>query len=113
MDRRFASALQRKVEELGVDPPGVVQEVKRLGKVYPSWGESVLYFFVRQGRIVYVGMTQNLRKRLSQHRTHPVYKKLTDRTGVYYTTLPCSSEELRALESSLIKLFQPSLNLKS
>ena len=113
MDRRFALALQRKVEELGVEPPALVQDVKCLRSRYPSWGEKVLYFFVQHGRLVYVGITQNLRKRLSQHRTHKVYKKLQDRTGVYYLVLDCDDVALRDTEASLIQLFQPSLDLKS
>lgn len=108
---RFHKALLKRSEELGVCPPAL--DVQKLGTSYPSWGENVLYFLVHHGRLIYVGMTKNLQKRVSQHRCHKTYKKLRDRTAVYYTVLSCSYDELREVESSFIQLLQPRLNLKS
>jgi len=107
----FQRALQKRSEELGVRPPEL--EVQKLKDTYPSWGDHVLYFMVYRGQLVYVGMTRNLQKRVSQHRCHKAYQKLRERTAVYYSVLSCSYEELREVEASFIQLLQPKLNLKS
>jgi excinuclease UvrABC nuclease subunit len=70
---------------------------------YPKWSQRVLY----------VGMSRNLRQRLL---AHPVWAECEQQNGkfdcvrVYFRTCPSSS--LRRVEKALIRLFHPGYNLQ-
>lgn len=61
-----------------------------------------VYFLVRDGVIVYVGQTSNLRKRLGHHAQHKDFDS--------YSVLRCDDRYVDIIEAHYIRKFDPPLN---
>lgn len=69
---------------------------------------SAIYFCLDENRqILYIGQTENLRKRWQAHHRYTQLKQLGN---ISLAWVPCKTEELEATEKHLIEVFQPSLN---
>lgn len=61
-----------------------------------------VYFLMRGKRVVYVGQSTNMLARLAQHQQGKKFDR--------FACIPCSPEELDALEALYIHLLKPELN---
>lgn len=66
----------------------------------------VVYFLCREGKIVYIGQSNNFSLRIRAHKSDE-NKKFDE---IYF--FPCHMNLLNKVESSLIKEFQPEYNIK-
>jgi|SRR6185369_4756615 len=67
---------------------------------------SGIYFLLAGGRVMYVGQSTNLWRRIEDH------KKIGFRGFDSYAFLPCSAADLGTLEARYIDKFQPPWNIR-
>jgi hypothetical protein len=65
---------------------------------------TAIYFLIRNGQIIYIGQTTNLKSRICSHKCFPAY---------YFDSfryIECREKNLRKYETRWLQKFRPKLN---
>jgi len=75
----------------------------------PILRKSGIYKLIKDGEVVYIGMSVNIMDRLTTH----VYNKVIDFNSIYFYTIEgINKEGLRGIESRMIERFKPIYNIQ-
>jgi len=67
-----------------------------------------IYFLIHEKKVIYVGQSTNIMKRLYEHKIRKSFKRIF----TSYFIVECDSSELTRLEYAYIKKISPSLNIQ-
>jgi len=86
-----------------LDPTGIMEleDILAIGKRIPVAG---VYFLMLNGELVYVGRSDSVLKRLSQHRANKLFFD-------QFHVIGCTDKDQKKLEQFYISKFRPRLNL--
>lgn len=99
-------ALQRWAElEAGRprDSDDLLEEVAILRRAVPLKAVAGVYFLISGAKVRYVGKTNNLFKRIEEHRLKRVFES--------YALLPCSADDASVMEARYIAALKPEWNV--
>lgn len=88
------------------------EDIKKLkyfdGRIPPS-EDSCIYFILREDKIIYIGQTTNIKKRVSEYTNLIMFSlMINEKLLLYYTH--CDKKKLRETEQFYIDKFTPALN---
>lgn len=98
----YSNAEERAAAFLAAPPPdalGIADEADIISKAVPVNQMSGVYFLILAGRIAYVGQSQDVWRRIGEHRK--------DRRFDAFSWIACPVSELDALEAHCILKFRP------
>lgn len=85
-----------------LESAGIYSEDELVGTSIPTPETSGIYFLIQNGSVVYVGQSNNVHRRISEHLT----SKCFDRVNV----IECPASELDRVEALYIRRLKPILN---